>query len=49
MCIRDRLRTVNLLEIGQTMIRNGNHANIWFDGAEWIVGGLCAGVGDCIK
>ena len=31
------------------VVRHGNDADVWLDGAEGVVGRLRAGVGDCIK
>ena len=43
------LGVVHFTQHIQTMIRHHYHAGVGFDGAEGIVGGLCAGLGDCVK
>ena len=42
-------RVVHLCQCIQTVVGNSNGADVWFDGAEGVVGRLCACVGDCIK
>ena len=42
-------RFVNFRKFIKAGFRNGNNAHVGFDGAEGIVCGLCAGVGDCVK
>ena len=43
------LRFIHLSELVQAFVRNGHHAHIGLDGAEGIVGGLGARVGNGVK
>ena len=48
-CGRELFRSVHPCEHVKPLVRHGNNANVWFNGAKRVIGGLRARLGDGVK